>query len=80
MIKRFFVSFLSRYRGRDTPCRMSGMGPTVMNIEQDFSVFSSMSAGFGAHCMIAARLNSGQRLLDMRKKGVYSSYTLTDFI
>ena len=66
----------SRYRGRDTPCRLSGMGPTVENIEQDFSVFSSMSAGFGVQCMVAARLNSGQRLLDMKKKGVYPSYTL----
>ena len=51
------------------------MGPTVENIRQDLSVHSSLSAGFGVHCMVAARLNSGQRLLDMREKGVYSPCT-----
>ena len=61
---------------RDSPCRMAGMEPTVESRGQLFSVAGSLSAGFGVRRMVAERLNSSQRQLDLGEKGVYSSYTL----
>jgi hypothetical protein len=40
------------------------------------SVTGSVSALFGAGCMVAERVNSSQKLLGVGEKGLYSSYMI----
>lgn len=49
------------------------MGSIVARVGWIFSDPGSLSAGFGAHRVVAERLNGSHRLLDLSEGGVYSS-------
>jgi hypothetical protein len=65
----------SRHRGRGALCWLAEIEPIVGSRWQVFSVDGFPSAGFGVHRMVAEGISSEQKLLDLREKGVYSSYT-----